>query len=189
MMKTAWFVFALLLSGCATQGYTYLDLIQSGTVIESTRYSAVVPRGFPDDTRQWEHYRRDGKPDDLVLKHSEETVLPSYATSIEVKKLASKIGSLGELKIHVARYPEYPQPVEFPMPQPWLLCVRPGVWIDAAPEKPGAFFAHTLLCVDTQARLSYDLKVSYMTPRKGDVPPADLAAMADHFFTSFRLKR
>ncbi|HEY0664307.1 MAG TPA: hypothetical protein VGD18_06845 [Thiobacillaceae bacterium] len=188
-MKPAYLACAFLLSGCATHQYAYLDLIQSGTAIEGSLYSAEVPRASPDDTRQWERYRRDGKPGDLVLKHSEGTVLPSYAASIEVRKRVAAIGSLDDLKKHVARYPEYPHPAEFPTSQPGLLCVRPAVWIDAAPEKPNGFFAHTLLCVDAETDLSYDLKVSYMTARKGEDPPDDLAGLADHFFERFRVKR
>lgn len=186
-MKLPYLVIAFLISGCSAEEYTYLEPIQSGTTIHRAIYSVEVPKSSPKDKRQWERYARNGKPDDLVLKHSEGLVLPSYAASIEVKRQVHEVGNLSELKSYAAKNPEYISPTEFSRSQPQLLCVRPAVWIDAAPEKPRGFFAHTLLCIDFKSHNYYDLKISYMTTRQGNVPPDDLASMADHFFESFQV--
>src|SRR5512139_1949603 len=185
-MKPSYFAIALLVSGCASEKYTYLEPIQSGTILHRSLYSAAVPLSSTKNTRKWDRYSRNDKSDDLVLKYSEGYPLPSYAASIEVKRQV-QISSLSELQRYVAN-PEYINPMEFKMPQPQLLCVRPAVWIDAAPERPVGYFVHVLLCIDTKNHNYYDLKVSYMTRRKGNVPPDDLSSMADYFFESFQVE-
>lgn len=185
-MKLHYLVMVLLISGCNTEQHTYLEAIQAGTIIHRSLYSVAVPLSSSKDIRQWDRYSRNGKSDDLVLKHSEGYPLPSYAVSIEVKRQIT-IGNLTDLKTYVAN-PEYPNLTEFKMFQPQLLCVRPSARKDAAPEKSFGFFAHTLLCIDTRNHNYYDMKVSYMTRRKGDIPPHDLSGMADNFFESFRVE-
>lgn len=187
-MKHFYLAIAFLVAGCATEQYTYLELIQSGTIIHRSLYSVEVPLSSAQDTRRWERYVRNDKPDDLVLKYSEGIVLPSYAISIEVKRQVQGISNLTDLKRYVAKNYDYINPTEFSTSQQQLLCLRPATRIDAAPDRPRGFFAHTLLCIDTKTRNYYDLKVSYMTTRKGDVPPDALVSMADHFFKSFRVE-
>jgi hypothetical protein len=186
-MKIVCLTVALLLSGCAAEQYTYLEPIRSETIIQRSLYAVAVPASSVMDTREWERFAKNGKPDDLVLKYSEGLVLPSYAASIEVKRQVQKVGNMNELKSYVAKDPEYRNALEFHKPQSQLLCVRPAVFIDAAPEKVHGFFQHALLCIDSKTHNYYQLKVSYMTTRKGNVPPDELARMADHFFASFRV--
>ena len=187
-MKHAFVAIIILVCGCTSTHYTYLETIRVGTVIDRSLYSVAVPQSVSTDGRVWERYSRDGVPEDLVLKYSEGYILPSYAASITVKREFTRLATIEDLKNYVRDKLKHTNPAGLPITQSHLLCVKPEPRMDAGPSKPEALFGHMIACIDTKTRHYYELNISYMTKRKGNIPPSDLAEMAEQFFCSFSVK-
>jgi hypothetical protein len=190
MRRAARLLVLSVIAGCAAHTYTYLDSVKSGQVLDQPLYTIVVPAvsvfsAYPGTDVSWERYRRDGAPDDLVLKegygHS------SYAANVEVKDGLRNVRTIDELKAYVGGDLKRANPVEAKRSQERLLCVRPDAVVDREGDKP-AFGLHTMHCMDQDSGRYYLLAVSFMTRRRSWFPAADLEKGAAEFFDSFRVK-